>query len=335
MRSLWSWPPHLVHVLVLVALVAGLGAWAHARGDAASAGSAAGPVPFTAPTSSAPPSRDGYFETLPTGAWKTLPSDATCERRIRRSSWEPRPTNALANNFRPDQAAVDASFDARPRGNGRNYDPLFNSWLLPRVNGHHAGTTDENIQWAACKWGISDNVLRAMAAAESTWYQGLRAPDGTCVQQRGCGDMVESATADSRTYCDHVAGFGRDYQGDYGEGICPKTFSIIGVMSWQDPDWGQMPGNQNGTFPFNRDSTAFALDYAAAHQRGCMEGWVTWLDARGDFDRGDLWGCVGVWFGGDWKIPASVQYAERVKSLLDERFWLRPDFADPLTPGGR
>jgi hypothetical protein len=39
-----------------------------------------------------------------------------------------------------------------------------------------------------------------------------------------------------------------------------------------------MPDNQNGTFPFNRDSTAFALDYLGSLIRGCCEGWVTWLD---------------------------------------------------------
>ncbi len=45
---------------------------------------------------------------------------------------------------------------------------------------------------------------------------------------------------------------GHDYQADYAPGSCPKTFSIAGVMSWQDPTWGRMKANQNGTFPFNR-----------------------------------------------------------------------------------
>ena len=247
---------------------------------------------------------------------------------MHRSTWEPRPSNDEANRTRPDSGEVGWSFALRPRGNGRTYDPQFNTWLLPRITGDHAGTTDENIQWAACKWGISDNVLRAMAAAESTWFQGLREPDGSCVQKRGCGDMVKQADAESRTFCAELDRFGYDYERDYGDGICPKTFSIIGVMSWQDPEWGSMAFNQNGTFPFNRDSTAFALDYAAAQLRGCMEGWVTWLSNRDGYQRGDLWGCVGVWYGGDWKIPEALQYADRVKSLLDERFWLKPGFAE-------
>lgn len=278
--------------------------------------------------SPAGPDPDGYFTTKPAGSWARLPSDEVCARRVHRSAWEPRPSNVGPNHTRPQPADVRRSLSSRPRGDGRTYDSRFNTWLLARVSGQHTGTTDENIQWAACKWGISDNLLRAMAAAESTWFQGARHADGSCVQKRGCGDMVKRPSAASRQFCDELDRYGHDYAGDYGEGICPKTFSIIGVMAWQDPDWGQMSNNQNGTFPFSRDSTAFALDYAAAHLRGCMEGWITWLSNRDGFSRGDVWGCVGVWYGGDWKIPAARQYTARVKTLMDERFWLQSGFAE-------
>ena len=280
------------------------------------------------PDASLAPDPDGYFTTKPDGTWKSLPSDEDCTRQVHRSAWEPRPSNAKANRTKPDASAVRKSLTSRPRGNGQTYAAPYNTWLLPRVSGQHSGTTDENIQWAACKWGISDNILRAMAAAESTWYQGLREADGSCVEKRGCGDMVERATPASREFCDELNRFGYDYSRDYGDGICPRTFSIIGVMSWQDPDWGPMKKNQNGTFPFNRDSTAFALDYAASHLRGCMEGWIVWLANRDGFERGDVWGCVGVWYAGDWKIPAARDYAGRVKDLMDERFWLQPSFPE-------
>ena len=38
-----------------------------------------------------------------------------------------------------------------PRGRKLDPTPRWDSRLLPRVTGHHVGTTDENIQWAACK----------------------------------------------------------------------------------------------------------------------------------------------------------------------------------------
>lgn len=42
---------------------------------------------------------------------------------------------------------------------------------FPRVDGNFAGTTDEILQWAACKWGIDEDWLRAQIVTESWWDQ--------------------------------------------------------------------------------------------------------------------------------------------------------------------
>jgi autotransporter family porin len=39
------------------------------------------------------------------------------------------------------------------------------------VDGRFTGTTDEIIQWAAYKWGLDEDVLRAVAVVESWWRQ--------------------------------------------------------------------------------------------------------------------------------------------------------------------
>ena len=39
----------------------------------------------------------------------------------------------------------------------------------PRVDGQYTGTTDQVLQWAACKWGIDEDVVRAQIAVESWW----------------------------------------------------------------------------------------------------------------------------------------------------------------------
>jgi autotransporter family porin len=39
------------------------------------------------------------------------------------------------------------------------------------VDGNFIGTTDEIIQWAAYKWGLDEDVLRAVAVIESWWRQ--------------------------------------------------------------------------------------------------------------------------------------------------------------------
>src|SRR5262245_44961917 len=106
----------------------------------------AAPSPNPLPTTSAPPAAAGYFSLQPPGSWFFLPSDASCAARVHYSSWEPRPTNYEENHTMPDPQAVHAAFASRPRGN--HYDPLWDSWLLPRVDGQFTGTTDEIIQWA-------------------------------------------------------------------------------------------------------------------------------------------------------------------------------------------
>ena len=43
--------------------------------------------------------------------------------------------------------------------------------LAPRINGDFTGTTEEILRWAACKWGIGQDIVFAQAAVESWWRQ--------------------------------------------------------------------------------------------------------------------------------------------------------------------
>lgn len=303
---------------------------------------------------SAPPAAAGYFSLRPVGSWRSLPSDSQCAARVHHSTWEPRPENYQQNHTTPAPGAMAASFASRPRNRGHTYNPLWDTWLLPRVDGRFTGTTDEILQWAACKWGLPDNLIRADAAVESTWFQYLHFPSdagagGSCYWKRGCGDAFPSPTASTTTYCNAIATEGlqpsevHDYQkdpvtssGGYpytpGPGMCPKTFSILGVMSWANPAresrFSAYPGNQNGTFPFTRDSTAAAADYWSASIRGCYEGWKTWLKSTGThtYRAGDLWGCIGSWYSGDWHSTAANEYIFRVRSAEKNLIWLDPGF---------
>jgi hypothetical protein len=291
-------------------------------------GSTRQPVVGPAPTAIThlPPVEGGYFRLQPVGTWSGLPSDVSCASRVHYSTWEPRPDNAGPNHSKPDVSAVHRALAARPVSGGGTDDPRWDSWLLPRVDGQFAGTTDEIFQWAACKWGLSDDVLRAIAVRESTWYEYETYASGRPVLDWGMGDMMPAGTGGASEYCRGIAAYGRDYQKDFGPAICPRTFSIAGVMSWQAPSWGQMPGNQNGTFPFTIRSTAFALDYLASQLRGCYNGWQYWLKDSGRYAAGDLWGCVGAWYAGDWHSSDANGYISRVRNELANFTWLDADW---------
>jgi hypothetical protein len=94
-------------------------------------------------------------------------SDAEAAARVTRSSWEPRPQNTTANHRVPTGSEL-----ARFRTASDNQSPY-----VPRMTGNFTGTTDEIIQWAAHKWGFDEDIVRAQAMQESSWYQ-LRAGDG-------------------------------------------------------------------------------------------------------------------------------------------------------------
>ena len=276
-----------------------------------------------------PPPSGGYFSLAPVGQWSTLPSDSDCSAQVHQSGWEPRTDDTKRNSVLIDAAAAHASLAARPRAVEGAYDKRWDSWLLQRVDGQYSGTTDEIFQWAACKWGLQDNMLRAIAVRESTWYQYDTYPANRCVTHYSCGDFFSAPSSASAVYCDGIAAYGYDYQKDYGKGMCPKTFSIVGIMSWEDPNWGVYPDNQDGTFPFTRDSTAFALDYIGAYLRGCFEGWEFWLKNTGqkNYAAGDIWGCVGSWYAGDWHSTDADGYISRVQNELNNHTWLQDGWA--------
>lgn len=251
---------------------------------------------------------------------------------------------------RPNVAAVRAALASRRRSDTGGYANEWDDLAMARVDGA-AGpltTTDELIQWAAVKWGLPDEVLRGQCVRESTWYSTPTYANGFPVYNWGCGDMSNgqdgidafgagianiSGGPDYRilgTY--HVGGVARTFDADH----VPETFGICGVKSWQAPAWGQMTGNQNGTFPFNRDSISFALDYMAAVHRAIIEGWATYLTDQwpnGITDDAKFLGAVGAWFsGGDWMDGDAQTYLGLVQDEIDAQTWTLGSFAAQLPP---
>jgi autotransporter family porin len=120
-------------------------------------------APAAAPTTAAPeePPPDEHplhFTTLPAGT--RLRTGEQCAGMVRRSDWEPRPRNTDANQTRGTKLAN------VPAG-----DPMSTSRYESWVDGDFTGTTDEILQWGACKWGLDEDIVRAIAMVESWWNQ--------------------------------------------------------------------------------------------------------------------------------------------------------------------
>lgn len=225
------------------------------------------PAPTSGATLDGPPSLSGKrFSTLAPGA--SLPSGAECATRIRRTSWEPRPSNTNENQY-----IANAGSDYNPPPWG-GVDDRANSYILPRIDGKFTGTTDEILQWGACKWGFDEELVRAIALRETTWNQ--------------------------------------EFVGDNG-----ITFGILQVKSTV----------HKGTAPASYKSTAWNVDYALASTRMCYEGYLTWAEEFWpNYTKGDLWGCVGMWYSGKWYNATANTYIDGVKDALRERPWAESDF---------
>ena len=261
-------------------------------------GACAGPVVHSVTNrqlGSPPPPARGYFFLLPAGSYASLQDDAVAAAKVHRSAWEPRPDNIPYNHTIPSSLAL------RPENVADHaYDPRWNKYILGRITGNFTGTTDEIFQWAAAKWGIPDNLLRTIAYMESGWHQS------------NLGDFVQDSAQCPRGY--------RTLP-------CPVTFGIVGTKSTSWP----------GIFPWNRDSTAAAVDVLGGWLRGCYEGWVWWLRdhgsrSKGVYHAGDIWGCVGAWYSGNWHDGAigtphtGENYLYRARHWYMVRPWLRKGF---------
>ncbi len=230
-----------------------------------------------------------YFRTLPPGA--ALPTGAQCAAWVRaRPMAESKAANARDNQV------TGQSVGARFFSAGDS--PLADELLAPRINGDFTGTTAEILRWAACKWGIDQDVVFAQAAVESWW------------QQDTLGDWAADASA-----CPPGHQPGQDGK----SGQCPQSYGIL---------QNRYPFEQ-ASWPGIGDSTAMNADTAYAIWRSCYDGYEPWLNTvphNGTYAQGDLWGCVGRWFSGRWHDAGAQQYIAKVQQYLSEKIWTTPDF---------
>ena len=229
----------------------------------------------------------GTFHTLPPGS--ILPGDSECAAQVLRSSWEPRSDNAAANQV----LATASQLQIFHSDSWGGVDGRANSVLRQRVTGAFSGTTDEIIQWGACKWGFDVNVIRAQAATESWWHQ----------------DTTGDLTADTTLWppgatCQDATD-------------CYQSYGLLQIkwVYWQS------------AWPISRDSTAFNVDAALGWRRTCYEGYIQWLSTPGtpghpSYGSGDLWGCIGQWFSGAWYDPGAITYISNVQNNLQNQVWL-------------
>lgn len=237
-------------------------------------------------SSSSGGSSASYFSTLPPHA--QLPSGSWCASVIP-STPEKISSNAGDNATEPTSGQLDG-FYANPAS-------FLQASDIAQVDGQYTGSTDMILRWAACKWGIDENIVRAQAWGESAGYQ-TSAADWTTD-----GSLCPSGAA-------------------WNYSQCAQTYGIMQIK------WPY----QHNTWPMSWNSTAFNADYRFAVQRACMNGDIGYLSGdtpspgyptypNGTSDQ-MLWGCIGEWFSGGWYDSGALSYISWIKTQLSEQQWL-------------
>jgi hypothetical protein len=232
-----------------------------------------------------------YFSTLAPHA--SLPSDSQCASLIV-STPETIPANVPYNSTSVIPTASELI--------GVHTAPVYSDTWVPAsdftsVDGNYSGSTDMILRWAACKWGIDENVARAEAWIESGW------------EQDDVGDW-RTALAD----CEQGI-----WDGWNGSG-CWQSWGIYSVKLFDF-----------NTYPEAVNSTAFNADFRMAYQRACMNGDISYLadetptSGYPTYPNGSatqmLWGCMGDWYSGNWYDSGALSYISQIQEYVASKPW--------------
>lgn len=245
----------------------------------------------------AQPAGDGELS-VPITAWRapgSAPlSDAQAAGRVQRTG-EIVPENAAANAYRPSAGEIRTFLEGQ-RDTYRRLPADYNP-ALAKVTGNFAGTTDEILQWAAHKWGIPEDLARAVAVTESYW------------RQQGVGDRRTVLDVTLYPLLSRILG-------------TAEVYESLGIMQikWR-PD-GSMG---TGTEPLRWKSTAFNADYWGATVRYYYDGNCSWCGAGYSAAQEKL--SIGAWYSpSSWGNPGQQEYVTKVWNHVASRTWTRPGF---------
>jgi hypothetical protein len=148
------------------------------------------------------------------------------------------------------------------------------------VTGNFTGTTDEILQWAACKWGIDEDIVRAQIAKESWWTMDAVGDNG---ESFGLGQV-------------RVPYHGAAFEDDNA-----KRSSAYNVDYTYFRWWSCYNGHETWLNQFER-----GRDYAAGDAWGCVG---LWFSGRWYFGNADYLTAVHEYHDDRiWETPPFINY---------------------------
>ena len=213
---------------------------------------------------------------------------------------EQRQANISANDYVPSDAELSAFYSATNQYGQANTDwyPQLHE-ACDRSASLANPSTDDLIQWAAHKWGIPEDWIRAEMAVESGWR----------MSQLGDRSTVASGWYGLFPPQAQIAGTNDVYES-----------MGISQIKWK-PDGSQWPGTE----PLRWKSTAFNIDYYAAIVRYFYDGLCYWCGSG--YGAGQAWNSIGAWFSpSPWNNAGAESYVHSVQDELAAKRWTSAAF---------
>jgi hypothetical protein len=256
--------------------------FAHARGNPPLASTPTGPQTTWAPVETPPE------------------SDALAASQITPVA-ENHPGNRVANDYVPSDAELQRFLSTRGQ-NGQT--PVQANHWYAFVTGRsdlQDASTDDLIQWAAHKWGIPEDWIRALAVYESWWRQDAH------------GDLALVP----HDWYSHFPTQVREPRG--------RVFEEMGLTQIK---WLPNQSVNPGTARLRWRSTAFALDYMGATIRFYYDG--DCHNCGAGYSAGQQWASVAAWHAPKpWNNASARAYATALQRILAARTWTTATFHRP------
>lgn len=268
-----------------------------------------------------------HFSTVPPHA--RLPDGTECAAEIPTTP-ETVPGNAQFNRTVVTPSQLAAFADA-----GYTFETLTSNAQYRRIEGNYVGSTDMIMRWAACKYGIDEDVVRGQAWEESWW------------QQWHVGDRRFSKSQCVQKQFDAL--WNREIPLADGSLVTCTNCCWTSWSAWQTKVYYEWM-----TWPMIKDSTSFAAEYRFASTRACIDGdWASYFAKQppapahesypADLDRYErnpdqpnldtlLWGCIGSHVSGEWYDPLALKYIANIKADITHRRWLTPQIHTTGSP---
>jgi len=295
--------------------------------------------------------QNGYFTVQPTGV--ALSDDATCNSQIATTNETIIGLQVPGQSFTSSNTAFNAQVPTPAElntfaTNRYFFDPLYDYSQFQRITGAYptvhgkTPSTDMILRFAACKYGIDEDVVRAQAWQESGWRQAVAGDDrigaSSCIQG-SFTSLYDTAISliDGNT-------IPRIPDGCYQSWGIHQTKVFYEWMTW----------------PAIKDSTTFAAENREATQRTCMIGGYEYMPASYMIDVNNylnnpngidpdaavwdsypgltneptfaptyanrvMWGCIGSHYAGyDWLDSYSLPYIRDVQGDEACKRWRHP-----------